>query len=101
MSLRTINGMINCGELKIHKVSIGGDLHGFVYRSGKGKTHIFIDQSLSPEAERDALLHECGHVVTHNSPENYIIGLDQRRTKIEKEAEMYARERRSEFASMK
>lgn len=101
MSLRTINGMINCGELEIHKVPIGGDLHGFVYRSGKGRAHIFIDQSLSPEGERNALLHECCHVVKHDSPDAHIIGLDCQYAEIEKEAEQYVREHQTEYVSMK
>lgn len=89
--------MINCGELKIHKVPIGGDLNGFVYRSGSGKAHIFIDDSLSPESERKTLLHECCHVVSHDSSVNHIIGLNCQNSEIEKEAEKYAREHKTQL----
>lgn len=87
MSLRKINGLVRTGELSFHKEKIGGELHGFVYRSKKGRTHIFIDDLLSPETARTTMLHECGHVILHEKAGAYLLGYDEDR---EQEADEFA-----------
>ncbi|VBB09163.1 Hypothetical protein LUCI_4449 [Lucifera butyrica] len=91
MGFRKINGMISTGDLLFHKVKVSGEVHGFVYKSRKGRTHIFIDSSLSPEAERDTLLHECCHVIEHMNDNSYAIGLDDRHHEREEEAEEFVK----------
>ncbi|VBB05614.1 Hypothetical protein LUCI_0824 [Lucifera butyrica] len=91
MNLRKINNMVSTGELLFHKVKLIGNPHGFVYKSRKGRTHIFIDSSLSLEAERDTLLHECCHVSEHMNDNSYAIGLDDRHHEREEEAEEFVR----------
>lgn len=89
MCLREINRLISQGDLRTHSVFLGGELHGFVYKSNKGKAHIFIDDSLSPIAIQKTKLHEGGHVIEHLSNSKRMIGINNANRKIEAEADCY------------
>lgn len=89
MCLREINRLISQNELLTHSVSLGGELHGFVYKSKKGKVHMFIDDSLSPAATNSVKLHEGGHVIEHLSHSKCMVGINNINRKIESEAECY------------
>lgn len=100
MSLAKIKKMIYSGEIALYKVSIGGDLPGFVYSSRKGKYHIFVDDTLSPDAENDVILHECGHIIMHAaSAACTTIGLDDCNHDREKEAEQFVRECKAKYVT--
>ena len=91
MSLRKINALINAGDLLLHKTNISGELPGFVYASTHGKIHVFVDSSLSLEAERETLFHECGHALLHLSEGSHLVGLDDREHEREKEANEFSK----------
>lgn len=92
MGLRNIHRLIRQGDLKTHSVSLGGVLHGFVYKSKKGKLHMFIDESLSPNATECTLLHESGHIIDHINKPTCIIGIDDMHSPLEKEANRFMEE---------
>ncbi len=74
-----------------HQVYLGEGLKGFVYLSRKGVYHIFIADTLSPEAQSEVLAHEIYHI-KHDLPSGlYIIGLDVQRTDIEVKANSFAK----------
>jgi Zn-dependent peptidase ImmA (M78 family) len=74
-----------------HLVPIGEGITGCVYLSKKQRYHIFISDSLSPEATREVFCHEMHHIL-YDLPEiPYIIGIDMQREEIEEKANKFAR----------
>lgn len=89
MCLREINRLVSQGDLRTHSVFLGGELHGFVYKSKSGRAHMFIDESLSPTTLQKTKLHEGGHVIEHLSSSKRMIGINNANRKIEAEADCY------------
>jgi len=74
-----------------HQVYIGEGVKAFVYLSRKGKYHIFIADTLSPEAQAEVLAHEIYHI-KHDMPSGlYIVGLDAQRSTVEANANTAAK----------
>jgi len=89
--LRKIDQMIAAGELKVHVVGLPPGIYGFVYYSKKKRYHVFVSESLSPEARREVLLHECHHVLEDMPVQTYVLGLDAQHEECEVFAEHFAR----------
>lgn len=75
-----------------HEVPIHASVAAFVYRSGKGRCHIFISTYLSPIARREVFLHELYHVIEDMPKAGYILGIDMYREPMEMNADMFAKE---------
>jgi len=74
-----------------HQVYMGEGVKGFVYLSKKGTYHIFIADTLSPEAQSEVLAHEMHHIKHDLPPGHYFIGLDAQGTDFEIKANSSAR----------
>lgn len=90
MCIRKINELLNQDELITHSVQLGGELHGFVYKSRKGRIHMFVDNTLSPIAFESAKIHEAGHILKHVNQACKMIGINNVNKKIEDEADCFA-----------
>lgn len=69
-----------------HTVPIGEGITGCVYQSKRGRYHIFISDTLSPQATREVFCHEMSHILNDLPKMPYIIGLDMQREEFEKKA---------------
>jgi Zn-dependent peptidase ImmA (M78 family) len=74
-----------------HTVPIGEGITGFVYLSKKDRYHIFISDTLSPEAAREVFFHEMHHIIYDLPRMPYCIGLDMQREEFEKNANAFAK----------
>ena len=90
MCLREISRLVSQGDLRTHSVQLSGELHGFVYKSKKGKVHIFIDNSLSPATTTETLLHEGCHVTRHIDQKICVLGINDINNSVEEEADSFA-----------
>lgn len=75
-----------------HEVPLGGEAAAFVYRSRKGRFHIFVGEELAPEKRQEVFMHEIRHILVDMSRRSYILGLDMVRTDIEVQADHFFRE---------
>jgi len=69
-----------------------GSFKGAVYLSRKGNYHIIINESLSPETQRQVFFHEIKHIIEDIPGMPYVIGLDMQRYEFEVSADSYFRE---------
>ena len=76
-------------DIRCHCVHIGEGVSGFVYKSKKGIYHIFLSESLSPDATSRVLAHEYYHIINHMTPVACFIGLDIQDSPIEVEAKEF------------
>ncbi|MEW8957828.1 MAG: ImmA/IrrE family metallo-endopeptidase [Moorella sp. (in: firmicutes)] len=72
-----------------HIVSLSGEVNAYVYSSRKGRYHIFVDDSLSPEEQQKVLMHEIRHILVDMPKHGYLIGLDMMRTEMEVKADLF------------
>lgn len=86
---REIRLLVNSGVLMYHIVPIGRGISGFVYRSRKGKYHVFICSSLSPQAQKRVFFHEAWHVIIDMPRFPFIVGIDMQNERFEAEAERF------------
>jgi len=77
------------GSIRFHSVELGRGIKGFMYQSKRGVSHVFVDESLSPEMTLETIAHELYHV-KHDSL-SYGIGLDRQQDEDEKKANRYAK----------
>ncbi len=89
MCICEINRLIRQNELLTHSVALGGELKGFVYKSKKGRLHMFIDNTLSPSASNRTKLHEGGHILKHLNKSNKLLGINNNNKNIESEADCF------------
>lgn len=89
MSLDYCKRLYWSDDLRYHLVSIGPQVHGFIYRSKKGILHILADETLSPSARRETILHEAYHAANDMKPGDYVVGLNRLDCVKEKEADEY------------
>lgn len=88
---RKIRELIRANELMYHIVPLGRGLAGFIYRSRRGRYHIFISNSLSNEAQRRVFLHEAYHAIVDMPNMPFVIGIDMQNERFEIMAEETAR----------
>lgn len=77
-------------DIKVHAVSLGEGIKGFVYVSKKNVSHVFISDSLSPECAAETLAHEMYHL--KHDKLSHGIGLDRQHESSEQKANRFARE---------
>lgn len=82
--LNTYNLTVTLGDI--------GSFKGAVYLSRKGNYHIIINESLSPETQRQVFFHELKHIIEDIPRMPYIIGLDMQRHEFEVSADSYLKE---------
>ena len=76
-------------NIKCHSVYIGKGVRGFVYKSKKGKYHIFVSDTLSQSSASRVIAHEMYHI-KHDMPiKPYIIGLDCENEDFENKAKKF------------
>ena len=75
-------------DIKVHSVSLGEGIKGFVYVSKKNVSHVFISESLCSESIKETLAHEIYHLKHDKS--FYGIGLDRQHDESEKKANEFA-----------
>lgn len=85
-----IRELIRSKMLMYHIVPLGQGLAGFVYRSRKGRYHIFISSSLNEEAQRQVFFHEAWHVIVDMPRMPFVIGIDMQRNRVEVDADSFA-----------
>jgi Zn-dependent peptidase ImmA (M78 family) len=73
-----------------HVVPLGGEALAFVYRSKGNNFHIFINESISTEAQREVFVHELYHIAFNMPYSGYILGVDKHRSPIEEAADVFA-----------
>lgn len=75
-------------DIKFHSVLLGEGIHGFVYVSKRNVSHIFIEESLSPESTAETLAHETYHL--KHDKLSHGIGLDKQHSESEQKADKFA-----------
>jgi len=75
-------------DVKVHTVTLGEGIKGFVYVSQRNASHIFIEESLSPECTAKTLAHEIYHLKYDKL--SHGIGLDKQQAESEQEADRFA-----------
>jgi hypothetical protein len=75
-------------DIKVHSVSLGEGIKGFVYVSKRNVSHIFIEESLSPECTAETLAHETYHL--KHDKLSHGIGLDRQHEQSEYKANRFA-----------
>jgi hypothetical protein len=73
-----------------HIVPIGQGISGFVYQSRKGRYHVFICSSLSPQAQKRVFFHEAWHIIRDMPRQLFIVGIDMQNEVFEIDAERFA-----------
>ncbi|HHW43802.1 MAG TPA: hypothetical protein GXX25_08345 [Desulfotomaculum sp.] len=68
------------------------DVAAFVYRSGKGRFYIIVNQHLSQETREEVFFHELYHIIEEMPRAGYVLGLDRQRYEMEIRADMFYRE---------
>lgn len=84
-----VTNLLAAYGIRLQTCELCGSIHAFVWYSGKGRYYIIANNSLSPEAMRQAFFHELKHILQDMPQTSYYVGLDQHRHPIEKEADMF------------
>lgn len=75
-------------DIRVHSVSLGEGLKGFLYVSKRGVPHVFISDTLSQKCSAETVAHESYHLkhdrISHG------IGLDRQHEEPELRAKRYA-----------
>ena len=80
-------------NISINSEKMHLSIWGFVYLDTLHKFyHIIINKNLTFEMQKKVLNHEKAHIKKHLPEHPYIIGLDMKHIKIEKEADKIANE---------
>lgn len=85
-------------DIYVHRVTL--DCHGFVYKSKRGCIHLYLDESMSPEATRRAFFHELWHILDDMQTTPYYIGIDRHHDPREKHADAFYEEAERYMASL-
>lgn len=88
---REIRRLVNSGLLMYHIVPIGQGISGFVYQSRRGRYHVFICSSLSPQAQKRVFFHEAWHIIRDLPHNPFFVGINMQSEKFETEADQFAR----------
>lgn len=88
---KEIRELIRTKTLMYHIVPLGHGLAGFVYRSRRGRYHIFISSGLNQEAQRRVFFHEAWHVIVDMPQQPFVVGVDMQGTRCEIAAETFAK----------
>lgn len=86
-------------DIRQHMDALESDVAAFVYRSGKDRIYIVINQNMSLEVQQEVFLHELCHVIEDIPRIGYVLGLDGYRSPLEKRADLFVREVAATFAA--
>ncbi|MFZ5686994.1 MAG: hypothetical protein ACOY9Y_02200 [Bacillota bacterium] len=88
---KEIKELLNSKMLLYHIIPLEGSIAGFVYRSRRGRYHIFISSALNHEAQRRVFYHEAWHVIADMPRMPFIVGLNMQGERFEAVAEQQAK----------
>ena len=75
-------------DIKVHSVSLGEGLKGFLYVSKRGVPHVFVKDTLSAREIAETVAHESYHL--KHDKISHGIGLDRQQEEPELRAKRYA-----------
>lgn len=76
-------------DIKVHSVSLGEGIKGFLYVSKRGVPHVFVNDTLSQEKIAETVAHELYHL--QHDKLSHGIGLDRQHEPSEHRANTFAR----------
>lgn len=96
--MRQYINLSDLNDVGIHLVELGEGIKGFVYVSKRNVSHVFIDNSLSPECAFETLAHEMYHLKYDKTSRE--IGLDKQQEDSEQKANKFAVQNMSQLQSL-
>ncbi len=72
-------------------IKLDSSIYGFVYKSTLGNYYIIINKNLTKELQKEVFLHEVEHIMYDMPNVGYIIGMDMQYSKIENNADKFAK----------
>lgn len=71
---------MNDEEYRVYEIPLPGDIYGAVRVDADGFASIYINEALAPQAKRETLDHELGHLRHHDHTNGETIFLVERNT---------------------